>query len=344
MAAAKQYPDVIIPYGYLDVDHPDARAQLETFAKAGVKGIKMHRPKLNWDDFGYFPLYGRMQELGLVALFHTGIVAGNGTGEPEQSSMARMRPSFLHTLARSFPTLKIQGAHLGNPWYDEAAEAARWSPNLYFDVTGSTLLKKQHNLKVFREYLWWDGPSTHTPSTAVYAFEKIVFGTDEPPDALDGVLARYEAMLDANDGAGGESPQDLRRDDGAVAGHHAAALNAGTVAALDRAMESAALAEIARPHAGHGSRAIPERIRARSFWMDVGWGGVHSRLEVANDPPGSSRHRRRAPARRHDRRPLRASGEVLVDGAATRHHQAPRRVHHQHLGAGREERATDGHR
>jgi predicted TIM-barrel fold metal-dependent hydrolase len=199
MAAARQYPDVIIPYGYLDVDHPDARAQLETFAKAGVKGIKMHRPKLNWDDFSYFPLYGRMQELGLVALFHTGIVAGNGTGEPEQSSMARMRPSFLHTIARSFPTLKLQGAHLGNPWYDEAAEASRWSPNLYFDVTGSTLLKKQHNLKVCREYLWWDGPSTHTPSTAVYAFEKIVFGTDEPPDGLDGVLARYEAMLDAND-------------------------------------------------------------------------------------------------------------------------------------------------
>src|SRR5688572_15694464 len=29
MAAAKQNPDVVIPYGYLDVDHPDARAQLE---------------------------------------------------------------------------------------------------------------------------------------------------------------------------------------------------------------------------------------------------------------------------------------------------------------------------
>ena len=96
----------------------------------------MHTPKNNWDDFGYFPLYARMQELGLVALFHTGIVSGNGSGEPEQSSMARMRPSFLHTIARSFPKLKIHGSHLGNPWYDEAAEAARWSPNLYFDVTG----------------------------------------------------------------------------------------------------------------------------------------------------------------------------------------------------------------
>ena len=198
IAAARQHPDVIIPYGYLDVDHPDARAHIEAFAKAGVKGIKMHTPKYNWDDFGYFPLYGRMQELGILALFHTGIVSGNGTGEPEQSSMARMRPSFLHTIARSFPKLNIHGSHLGNPWYDEAAEAARWSPNLYFDVTGSTLQKKQHNLTIFREYLWWDGPAEHSPSTAVYAFEKLVFGTDEAPDALDSVLAKYEAMLEAN--------------------------------------------------------------------------------------------------------------------------------------------------
>jgi predicted TIM-barrel fold metal-dependent hydrolase len=198
IAAAKQYPDVIIPYGHLDVDHPSARAHIETFAKAGVKGIKMHTPKHNWDDFGYFPLYARMQELGLVALFHTGIVSGNGSGEPEPSSMARMRPSFLHTIARSFPTLKIHGSHLGNPWYDEAAEAARWSPNLYFDVTGSTLQKKQHNLTIFREFLWWDGPAEHSPSSAVYAFEKLVFGTDESPEALDSVLAKYEAMLDAN--------------------------------------------------------------------------------------------------------------------------------------------------
>jgi len=198
IAAAKQHPDVIIPYGHLDVDHPAARAHIETFAKAGVKGIKMHTPKHNWDDFGYFPLYARMQELGIVALFHTGIVSGNGSGEPEQSSMARMRPSFLHTIARSFPKLQIHGSHLGNPWYDEAAEAARWSPNLYFDVTGSTLQKKQHNLSVFREYLWWDGPAEHSPSSAVYAFEKLVFGTDESPEALDSVLAKYEAMLEAN--------------------------------------------------------------------------------------------------------------------------------------------------
>ena len=194
--AAAEYPDVIIPYGVINVDDPKAAAHLQAFANAGFKGIKMHTPKYNWDDFGYFPLYEKLQALKLIALFHTGIVSGE-SDEPEQSSMARMRPSFLHTIARSFPKLVIQGAHLGNPWYDEAAEAARWEKNLYFDLTGSSLIKKAKNLGVFKEYLWWEGPTAHSSPDAVYAFEKLVFGTDEDPENLDACLARYEAMLDA---------------------------------------------------------------------------------------------------------------------------------------------------
>jgi hypothetical protein len=52
---------------------------------------------------------------------------------------------------------------------------------------------------VFKEYLWWEGPTAHSSPDAVYAFEKLVFGTDEPPANLDTVIARFEAMLDAND-------------------------------------------------------------------------------------------------------------------------------------------------
>ncbi|MFN7949794.1 MAG: amidohydrolase family protein [Blastocatellia bacterium] len=195
--AAAAHPDVIIPYGHVSVDEPGVLKEIQRFADAGFRGIKMHTPKYNWDDFGYFPIYDRLQSLRLVALFHTGIVAGRGDGEPEQSSMARMRPSFLHTISRSFPKLIIQGAHLGNPWYDEAAEAARWQKNLYFDLTGSSLIKKARNLAVFKEYLWWEGPTAHSSPDAVYAFEKLVFGTDEAPENLDACLARYEAMLDA---------------------------------------------------------------------------------------------------------------------------------------------------
>lgn len=195
--AAAAHPDVVIPYGYIQIDHPEALQHVDWFAKAGFKGIKMHRPKHDWDNFDYFPVYRKLEELGLVALFHTGIVAGT-SDEPEPSSMARMRPAFLHTIARSFPRLRIQGAHLGNPWYEEAAEVARWEKNLYFDLTGSSLIKKATDLAVFGKYLWWEGPTAHSSPDAVYAFEKLVFGTDEQPANLDAVIARFDAMLDAN--------------------------------------------------------------------------------------------------------------------------------------------------
>lgn len=194
--AATDYPDTIIPYGFISVDDPKALSEIQKFADAGFKGIKMHRPRNNWDDFAYFQIYEKLQQLKLVALFHTGIVAGT-SDEPEPSSMARMRPSFLHTIARSFPNLVIQGAHLGNPWYDEAAEVARWEKNLYFDLTGSSLIKKAKTLAVFKEYLWWEGPTAHSPKDAVYAFEKLVFGTDEAPDQIDTVIGRHDALMDA---------------------------------------------------------------------------------------------------------------------------------------------------
>ena len=148
--AAADHPDVVIPYGQINVDAPEALAEIEKFAAAGFKGIKMHSPRHNWDDPQYFPLYARMQDLQLLALFHTGIAFHVDT--PQYTSMARMRPAYLDTIARAFPTLYIQGAHLGNPWYEEAAEAARWSPRLFFDVTGSSLIKKERYLAVFKEY------------------------------------------------------------------------------------------------------------------------------------------------------------------------------------------------
>ena len=193
--AAADHPDVVIPYGQINVDAPEALAEIEKFAAAGFKGIKMHSPRHNWDDPQYFPLYARIQDHQLLALFHTGIAFHVDT--PQYTSMARMRPAYLDTIARAFPNLYIQGAHLGNPWHEEAAEAARWSPRLFFDVTGSTLIKKEHNLAVFKEVLWWSGPTAHSSPQAVYAFEKLVFGTDEPPEQVDNMLRRYEAMLDA---------------------------------------------------------------------------------------------------------------------------------------------------
>ena len=89
-----------------------------------------------------------------LVMFHIRVTARRNPEIPQISGMSRMRPSFLDDIARRFPKLTIQGAYLGNPWYTGAAEAARWNQNLYFDITGSSLIKKK-NQPTFRSEILW---------------------------------------------------------------------------------------------------------------------------------------------------------------------------------------------
>ena len=202
--AVKKYPDVFIPYGRVRPDDPNAIREIEEFYKAGFYGIKFHSPEKNWDDEKYHQLYRMCEYYGLVMIFHTGVSNRRITSTPSLGSSIRMRPGYLETIARMCPRAIIQGAHFGNPWYDEAAEVCRWSPNVYFDITGSTLHKliKLDDLKRFSKILWWssdEGEATaHTLKGGPDAFEHIVFGTDERPSGLPGNIERFQAFLDAN--------------------------------------------------------------------------------------------------------------------------------------------------
>jgi uncharacterized protein len=202
--AIRSYPDVFIGYGRVLPDNPAAIREIETFKKNGFRAIKFHFPQQNWDDPVYFQLYRLCEEYKMHMLFHTGISAHTIVDEPQWTSASRMRPMYLDTLARLFPRATIQGAHLGNPWYDEAAEAARWNPNLFFDVTGSTLYKllKLNDLKRMSQILWWSSEESaanpHTLKGGPEAWEHIVFGTDEVPNNLLSNIERHEKMFDEN--------------------------------------------------------------------------------------------------------------------------------------------------
>ncbi|MBD3288301.1 amidohydrolase family protein [candidate division KSB1 bacterium] len=202
--AIKSYPDVFIGYGRVDLDNQNAIREVEKFKKAGFVGMKFHSPQKNYDDSSYFQIYRLCEEYKMYMIFHTGISGRNITDKPNWMSSARMRPMYLDTLCRLFPRAKIQGAHLGNPWYEEAAEAARWNPNLFFDVTGSTLLKfiKLGRLERMSEVLWWSSnegeKNPHTLKDGPSAWEHIVFGTDERPQGLPSNIERFSMMLDKN--------------------------------------------------------------------------------------------------------------------------------------------------
>ena len=202
--AIKEHPDLFIGYGRVNLDDPNAVREVETFKKNGFLGMKFHSPKKNFDDPAYFHIYRLCEEFGMHMLFHTGISSHKIKDQPQWGSSARMRPIYLDTICRQFPRTTVQGAHLGNPWYEEAAEAARWNPTLYFDVTGSTLLKfiKLGSLQRMSQILWWsDDESENNPHTlkgGPGAWEHIVFGTDEKPSGLESNIKRFQMMLGAN--------------------------------------------------------------------------------------------------------------------------------------------------
>jgi len=205
--AAKQHPAQIIPFGSVDLDAPDVVKQVEELHAMGYRGLgELEFVRKAYNDSSYFPAYELANRYGWIVLFHTGIVLRRTFDEPEDVASGRMRPIYLEEIARRFPKITVLGAHCGNPEYEWAAEIARWNPNVFFDLSGSTLTKMHGRLADFQKFFWWSATEWHsaewnvrTPNNDPSAFIKIVFGSDTDLALVESVVNQYRAMFDACD-------------------------------------------------------------------------------------------------------------------------------------------------
>ena len=64
----------IVAFGSIHPDAPDALAELERIADAGLKGVKLHPEYQQFyaDDEKMKPIYRKISQLGLITLFHAG--------------------------------------------------------------------------------------------------------------------------------------------------------------------------------------------------------------------------------------------------------------------------------
>jgi predicted TIM-barrel fold metal-dependent hydrolase len=198
---AKAHPERAVPYAAIDIDSPSVTEDIMKVHKMGFRGLGELFATGRWDynDPKYDTLWSLAEKLGLLVAPHTGCLS-NGM-------MAHLRPSFLADVAAMHPKLIIHAAHFGNPWYEEAAEATRRNSNLYFDLCGSSLIKKENDPGYWAQWLWWTDAigKAHMPKDAVPAWEKILFATDETPDKLEENIIRFNKALDAC-----HVPQDIR--------------------------------------------------------------------------------------------------------------------------------------
>jgi predicted TIM-barrel fold metal-dependent hydrolase len=203
-AAVDKYPDLILGLAQFNwkKHKPD---DIKNFKDMGFSGVKFIRPPLPYHHKDFWPVYEKCQEMKLVGLFHLGILGRSlhkGFMKAATRSDLRegyfldcnyMRPIYLDTIARLFPEWQIHGAHLGNPWYEEASMSCRWNPNLYFDLSGSTLKKKKP--EYLGELLWWNRFTRYKDPDGRDAWEKIVFGSDGAYYETHDVLHDYDNLI-----------------------------------------------------------------------------------------------------------------------------------------------------
>ena len=160
MAAEK--PDRIVALCFVDQLHPDAPKEVERAIENGCTGLKLfnigHYP---WDE-RCFPVYEKVDELGIPILFHSGIL-GDGRN-------SRFHRPAEYEIIKMWPNIKALLAHISWPWTDEAIATAGMGPifekkaQIYIDLTPGAPLE-------WRE-------EAESKAISYLPAELILFGTD----------------------------------------------------------------------------------------------------------------------------------------------------------------------
>lgn len=153
--------------GSVHPDAEDAIYEVERIKSLGLCGVKFHSEYQHFcpDDERMFPIYEKISQLGLIAVFH-------GGWDPFAEDAIRATPQSFARLAEAFPDLTIVAAHLGGLtlWDDVEKYIAGRYDNLYMDtgviyryITQEQLLRiirKQGADKVlFASDCPWDEPA-----------------------------------------------------------------------------------------------------------------------------------------------------------------------------------------
>jgi uncharacterized protein len=134
-----RFPGVLLGFGSVDPHRAGAVDEMSRCRDLGLRGLKFHPTMQRFDpgDEGFYPLWERAQELGLICLFHTG-TCGIAAGTPGAggTKIRYSHPAFLDSVGADFPELTLIAAHFGWPWFQECLAIALHKSNVYIELSG----------------------------------------------------------------------------------------------------------------------------------------------------------------------------------------------------------------
>ena len=128
----EENPGRAIGFASVDPNEPDAVDKLRYAATdLGLRGLKLSPPYQNFHPHGpeAWRVYEAAAELGLVMMFHQGGVFSR------RGVLEVAYPALLDKVARSFPSMRIVIAHMGQPWVHETVAVMFKNPNVYADLS-----------------------------------------------------------------------------------------------------------------------------------------------------------------------------------------------------------------
>lgn len=140
--AVRDHPDVFLGFG--GVDPWMGRRAVDEIRRIsedlGLVGLKFNPGRQHFypNDPRFAPIWQTAAELGLVCLFHTGMM-GNGAGVRGGLGFKLKYTApipYLDDIAADHPDLTLISAHPGWPWQDEQLAMARHKGNVYLDLSG----------------------------------------------------------------------------------------------------------------------------------------------------------------------------------------------------------------
>ena len=143
--------------GAMHPDSEDPARDLDELQGLGLKGVKLHPDiqRFRADDPRAMAIYRECEARGLPVCIH------GGDRRYDYSN-----PDRIEAVAKAFPRLKLQVAHLGgwSLWEEASLRLARY-PNVWVDCSSS---------------LYWLKPETALAVIRRYGSERVLFGTDYP--------------------------------------------------------------------------------------------------------------------------------------------------------------------